>query len=284
MKIFDSIVDIRSFIKAAKVEGLSIGFVPTMGALHEGHLALVRESKGNTDITVVSIFVNPTQFGPNEDYEKYQRNLEQDSQLCDVEGVDVVFAPAVTEMYPAKDSVVVKESALSKNLCGRTRPGHFSGVLTVVAKLFNIIDPDMAFFGQKDAQQVRIIEQMIRDLNFDIELKVVPTVREYDGLALSSRNSYLTAEQRVWAPRIYEGMQKVLSLYKAGEKDVSILRQALEAVLTGNDVEVDYIEFVDWKSFESVDTVNDGTLLAVAVRVGDTRLIDNIMFPSLSFS
>lgn len=276
MKILTTISDVRSFIRDAKLKGLRIGFVPTMGGLHEGHLALVKTSVKKSDITVVSIFVNPTQFGPNEDYDKYQRDLERDSGLCVTEGVDAIFAPSVEEMYPAGHSVVIDESALSKNLCGRSRIGHFSGVLTIVAKLFNIVEPDIVFFGQKDAQQVRIIEQMIRDLDYDIEMVVVPTVREADGLALSTRNIYLTTEQRLWAPKIYKALQSAQLLYKNGTVDVEILRESVEFILMGDGVEIEYIEFVNWHTLESVKEADANTLLAVAVRVGETRLIDNV--------
>jgi pantoate--beta-alanine ligase len=277
MKIITTIAEIRLFIHDAKQREQHIGFVPTMGDLHEGHLALVRASRENSDITVVSIFVNPTQFGPAEDYEKYTRNLDRDSMLCEEEGVDVIFAPAVNEIYPSGHSVVINESFLSRNLCGRSRPGHFSGVLTVVAKLFNIVQPDIAFFGQKDAQQVRLIEQMIKDLNYDIKMVMIPTVRDRDGLALSSRNSYLTPEQRAWVPIIYKSLQKVQELYDKGEKNVVLLRETVESTLIGDGIEVDYIEFVDWNTFKPVEEADSRTLLAVAVKVGNARLIDNVL-------
>ena len=276
MKIFTTIADVRGYIHDVNLKGLCIGFVPTMGALHEGHLSLVRASIKKTDITIVSIFVNPTQFGPNEDYDKYQRDLHNDSKLCEKEGVDVIFAPTVEDMYPAGHSVEINESVLSKNLCGKSRSGHFSGVLTIVAKLFNIVHPDVVFFGQKDAQQVRIIEQMIDDLDYDIEMVVVPTVRNYDGLALSSRNAYLADEQRAWAPNIYKSLQKVQQLYAGGEKSVVQLRKVVESILEGHDVKIEYIEFVSWATLEAVKELDADTLLAVAVRVGEVRLIDNL--------
>ncbi len=282
MKIITTIADIRSFILATKLENLRIGFVPTMGALHEGHLALVRASKENAGITVVSIFVNPTQFSPSEDFKKYQRNLHDDSKLCEKEGVDIIFAPSVEEMYPEGSSIEINESALSKTLCGASRPGHFSGVLTVVAKLFNIVQPDTVFFGQKDAQQVRVIEQMLRDLNYDIDMVVVPTVRSSDGLALSSRNSYLTVEQREWAPKIYESLQKVQQLYSAGEKNIAVLRRSVESLLIGDNVEIDYIEFVNWSTLEPIDEADGDTLVAIAVKVGEVRLIDNVFLEKVS--
>ncbi len=282
MKIFSTIVDIRAFLKNAKLKGQRIGFVPTMGALHEGHLSLVRASLQNADITVVSIFVNPTQFGPAEDFEKYQRDLQRDSALCESVGVDIIFAPAVDEMYQPGHSVMIDESVLSRNLCGRARDGHFSGVLTVVAKLFNIVQPDIVFFGQKDAQQVRVIEQMIIDFDYDVEMSVVPTVRDTDGLALSSRNLYLTAEQRAWAPVIYESLQKAKLLYAEGITDVLVLRKTVEPVLLGDGVEIDYVEFVSWQTMEPVEKAGDDTLLAVAVRVGETRLIDNVFLQSIA--
>ena len=276
MKILTTIAEIRSFIHDSKLKGFRIGFVPTMGALHEGHLSLVRESIKKTDITIVSIFVNPTQFGPNEDYDKYQRDLQNDSKLCGKEVVDVIFAPTVTVMYPEGSSVVIDESSLSRNLCGRIRSGHFSGVLTVVAKLFNIIQPDVIFLGQKDAQQVRIIEQMICDLDYNIEMVVVPTVRDSDGLALSSRNRYLTDEERAWVPNIYKSLKKAQQLYTGGEKSVARLREVVKSMLEGHCVEIDYIEFVSWSTLEAVKEADADTLLAIAVKVGEVRLIDNL--------
>lgn len=278
MKTFTTIAEVRLFIRNAKFARKRIGFVPTMGALHEGHLSLVRASKNNADITIVSIFVNPTQFGPEEDYETYQRNLERDAELCLEEGVDVIFAPSVIEMYPGDNSVVINETLLSRNLCGRSRKGHFSGVLTVVAKLFNIIQPNIVFFGQKDAQQVRIIQQMICDLNYNIEMNVVPTVRDSDGLALSSRNANLTVGERKWAPTIYKALQKAVELYRAGERNVLVLRESVESILISDNVDIEYIEFVAWNTLEPVVEVDTGTLLAAAIKVGDTRLIDNILF------
>ena len=282
MKILSTIVDVRVFVQNARANGQSVGFVPTMGSLHEGHLSLVRASKKSADITVVSIFVNPTQFGPNEDFEKYQRDLQHDSALCETEGVDVIFAPTVGEMYQSGRSVMVNESSLSSNLCGRTRNGHFSGVLTVVAKLFNIVQPDTVFLGQKDAQQVRVIQQMISDLDYDIEMIVVPTVRDNDGLALSSRNANLTNKQRTWAPVIYESLQKAKLLYTEGTTDVLVLRDVMASMLVGDGVTVDYIEFVSWVTLEFVTEVGADTLLAVAVKVGDTRLIDNLFLTRTS--
>ncbi len=276
MQTITTIDEVRTFIENVSAAGKSIGFVPTMGDLHEGHLALVRKSKEQADITVVSIFVNPTQFGPNEDYEKYHRNLEGDSALCRQEGVDMIFAPEVQEMYPAENSVVVDELSLSKHLCGSSRPGHFRGVLTVVAKLFNIVQPDMAFFGQKDAQQARIIRQMISDLNFPVKMFIVPTVRDDDGLALSSRNSYLTKEQRQWAPRIYQSLQKAVELYQSGVKEVAVLKKEVAGMLTSELSEIDYVDFVSWQTMTPVTVADDDTLLAVAVKVGSARLIDNI--------
>ena len=276
MQTLTTIAEVRTFIKNVISKEKSIGLVPTMGDLHEGHLSLVRQSIKNADITIVSIFVNPTQFGPNEDYEKYHRDLQNDSLLCEREGVDIIFAPTVQEMYPVENNVFVDELKLAKHLCGNSRPGHFRGVLTVVTKLFNIIQPDMAFFGQKDAQQARIIQQMIHDLNFPVKMHIVPTVRDHDGLALSSRNSYLSDEQRNWAPQIYKSLQKAVAMYQSGITDVSALKNIVTEMLTSELSQIDYVEFVSWQTMVPVTTADNNTLLAVAVKVGSARLIDNI--------
>jgi len=249
-----------------------------MGYLHEGHLSLVRTARSRCDFLVVSIFVNPAQFGPNEDLAKYPRDMERDSLLCRQEGVDLLFCPPANSMYAPDHSTCVSEDALSAGLCGASRPTHFRGVTTVVAKLFNIVQPDLAVFGQKDAQQTRIIKRMVRDLNFPVEIVVAPTVREEDGLAMSSRNAYLTAEERRQAPHIYRALCSVRALCGQGEDRVAVLeaevRRLLSETVGGT---VDYVAFVDDATLVPVERVERETLVAVAVRIGNTRLIDNIV-------
>lgn len=258
--------------------GLCIGFVPTMGYLHEGHLALLDEARRHgAQRLVVSIFVNPTQFGPKEDFSKYPRDLPRDAALCASRGADVIFTPTVAEMYPADSSTWVVEEALSGPLCGRSRPGHFRGVTTVVSKLFLAVLPDLAVFGQKDAQQVAVIARMVRDLNFPLRLIVAPTHREADGLAMSSRNVYLTAGERARAPAIYRGLLAAQTAFGAGERRrvalESIVRQAVEA--SGG--RVDYVECLHAETLTAHDPVSAPSLLAVAAFYGKTRLIDNLV-------
>lgn len=279
MIVLEKILEVKNLIKKVKKEGKRIGFVPTMGCLHEGHLSLIRKAKALSDFVVVSIFVNPIQFGPNEDYDRYPRTFEKDCKLCEKEGVDLIFHPDVSEMYPSNFSTFVEvEGQISSILCGIKRPGHFKGVTTVVSKLFNIVEPDLAIFGQKDAQQAFIIKKMVKDLNFDIEIIVSDIVREEDGLAMSSRNTYLSEEERKVAPLIYKGLLEALKLFKEGEKDSTILKNKVkEIICTSSLFRIDYIEVVDLKSFSYVDRVEEEALLAVAVFLGKTRLIDNII-------
>lgn len=268
----------QELARQAKRERRRIGLVPTMGFLHEGHLSLLRKCREACDLLVVSIFVNPTQFGPGEDLDKYPRDIERDCGLCRSESVDVVFAPSAREMYSNRPGVYVDEPSLSRILCGEHRPGHFRGVLTVVAKLFNIVQPDVAAFGQKDAQQARIIEQMVRDLNFPVEIVVCPTVREPDGLAMSSRNSYLSAEERERALCLYKSLCQARELYDAGRRDAGSIRKAMAELIAASGGDVDYIEIVDYNTLEPVEEIKKKTLIALAVRIGTTRLIDNIIF------
>ena len=261
---------------ALKREGKRIGFVPTMGFLHEGHLSLMRIARGQCDVLVVSIFVNPTQFAPNEDLEAYPRDFERDERLCGQEGVDMVFYPEPGNMYSDDASVWVDEESLSGGLCGAARPGHFRGVCTVVAKLFNLVQPDVAVFGEKDAQQLRIIERMVRDLNFPVEIVRGAIVREADGLAMSSRNKYLTETERKNALCLKRSLELAKANVAAGERSVASLRKAMgEHIGSTPGAGVDYIEFVDDESLAPVDTVKGKTLVALAVRFGQTRLIDN---------
>lgn len=263
--------------------GKRIGFVPTMGALHEGHLSLVRTARARSDAVVVSIFVNPTQFGPNEDFSKYPRNLEQDSKMLGAEKADFIFYPSVEEMYPPGATTWVTVEGLSEKLDGRSRPGHFRGVTTVVSKLFHIVQPDIAFFGQKDAAQLAIIRTMVRDLKFDIEIVACPIVREKDGLAMSSRNSYLDSEQRRRALVLYRALMRVPFLVDKCETRSSELIAAGKQVLAEEPaVRVDYLEIVDPDTLDSLPSLSKQALIAVAAYVGNTRLIDNIVVsPSL---
>lgn len=255
-----------------------LGLVPTMGALHEGHLSLVRAAKSQCDVTAVSIFVNPLQFGPTEDLEKYPQTLEQDTALLRELGVDLVFIPSVAEMYPAGARTYVEVTALSSKLDGGSRPGHFRGVSTVVCKLFEIVRPDRAYFGQKDAAQVALLRKMIRDLDMDVEIVVCPIVREADGLAMSSRNAYLTGEQRKHALVLNRSLQQVKSAVEAGERNAQKLAEIGARVIVSEPaVKLDYFAIVDPDTLEPVAAISPGTLVAVAAWVGTTRLIDNIV-------
>ena len=269
-------------MQAAAVEarrgGKRVGFVATMGALHAGHLSLVRMARAQCSWVVVSIFVNPLQFGPNEDLARYPRPFEQDKKLLQTESVDILFAPSVEEMYPAGEKTTVEVGGMSERLCGRSRPGHFRGVTTVVAKLFNIIQPDVAYFGQKDAAQVAIVRRMARDLDFPVQIAVGPIVRESDGLAMSSRNAYLDPQQRKAASVLHRVLMRVQHLADRGERDASKLIEAARAVVGEEPLaRLDYVEAVDPESLEPVGDVRQGALVAIAAYFGSTRLIDNIV-------
>jgi pantoate--beta-alanine ligase len=280
MKIYRTIDDVHSASRVARRTGLRLGLVPTMGALHEGHLSLMRVAKASCAIVAASIFVNPTQFGPSEDLAKYPRTFEQDRGLLEKEGVDFLFAPSVEEMYPPGATTWVTVEELSGKLDGRSRPGHFRGVTTIVAKLFHVIEPDTAFFGQKDAAQAAIIRRMVRDLNFSVEIVICPIVREPDGLALSSRNAYLNPQQREQAPVLYRSLMRVKDLVKAGKSDAErLIAAAKETIAAEPEVRLDYFEIVDPDSLDRVNNVSRGALVAVAAFVGTTRLIDNILLP-----
>lgn len=262
----------------ARRGGKRVGFVPTMGALHQGHTSLVRAARARCDVVVASIFVNPRQFGPTEDFAKYPRALERDSALLAQEECDYLFCPSVEDMYPPGDKAAVIVEGMSDRLDGRSRPGHFNGVTTVVAKLFNIVQPDLAFFGQKDAAQAAIIRKMVRDLNFPIEIVVCPIVREPDGLAMSSRNAYLSPEERKRATVLYRSLMRVQSLFEKGEHDSARLVVAGKEVIAWEpSVRLDYFEVVNPDTLENAPD-SSGALVAVAAHVGSTRLIDNIQF------
>jgi pantoate--beta-alanine ligase len=278
MKIFNTIEDMRTACRSARSGGKHLGFVPTMGALHDGHLSLVRAAKASCDLVAASIFVNPTQFGPNEDLAKYPRTFDRDRDLLEKEGVALLFAPSVDEMYPAGAVTWVTVEELSGKLDGLSRPGHFRGVTTVVAKLFHIVEPDTAFFGQKDAAQVAIIRRMVRDLNFPVKIVACPIVREADGLAMSSRNAYLDPEQRRQALVLHRALMHVKKTWEAGERVAQKLAAAGRAeVAVEKAVRLDYFEIVDPDSLDPVDEAAPGTLIAVAAYIGPTRLIDNLL-------
>ncbi len=263
---------------AIRAEGKSIGFVPTMGYLHEGHLSLVRRAKAENGVVVVSVFVNPTQFGPNEDLSAYPRDVEGDLAALRSEKTDVVFFPTVEALYPdGYVTYVDLDGPITRTLCGRSRPGHFRGVATIVTKLFHMVSPDRAYFGMKDAQQVAVIEKMVRDLDFDLEIVACPTVRESDGLAMSSRNSYLSEEERTQAPKISQALFGARDMIAAGESDIAKLLAFLKSkILEMDGAAIDYLSIVDAISLADIEVVSGEVLIAAAVKLGRTRLIDNV--------
>ena len=278
MKVCNTVSAMRSACRAAREDGQRLGFVPTMCALHEGHLSLVRAARAQCDVVAVSIFVNPTQFGPKEDLSRYPRPFERDRELLEQEGVELLFAPPVEEMYPAGAVTYVTVEGLSEKLCGKSRPGHFRGVTTVVAKLFHIIEPDAAFFGQKDAAQATIIRRMVRDLNLPVEIVVCPIVREPDGLAMSSRNAYLNGQQRKSALVLSRSLKEVQNLFDRGERNASRLIEAGKQIFAQEPaVRLDYFEIVDPDTLDALSEVRGPALVAVAAFVGNTRLIDNLV-------
>ena len=278
MEIFTTIDAVQDSSRAWRGKGKRLGLVPTMGALHQGHLSLVRAAKSQCDVVTASIFVNPTQFGPNEDFAKYPRTFERDCELLEKEDVDSIFAPAVREMYPGETVTYVIVEGLSEKLCGRSRPGHFRGVTTVVSKLFHIVEPDVAFFGQKDAAQLAIIRRMVRDLNFPVEIVGCPIVREPDGLAMSSRNAYLDAGQRKSALVLSKSLRRVQEAYSQGERNVAqLIAAGKETIAEDRQIRLDYFEIVDPETLDPLDDINKPILVAVAAFVGSTRLIDNVV-------
>ena len=280
MKIHTTIDSLRAESRAARVAGKRIGFVPTMGALHDGHLSLIRAAKSRCDLVVASIFVNPTQFGPNEDLAKYPRTFERDCQLLEKENADLLFAPTVEEMYPQDAVTWVTVEGLSEKLDGKSRPGHFRGVTTVVAKLFHIVEPDIAFFGQKDAAQVAIIRRMVRDMKFPVEIVACPIVREPDGLAMSSRNAYLDSSQRKAALVLSRALWEVERKYKSGERDTNtLIERGKQLIAKEPAARLDYLELVNADTLDPVAQATPGTMVAVAAYVGNTRLIDNLLLP-----
>jgi pantoate--beta-alanine ligase len=278
MQIHSTIEAMRAHSRAARRDNNRIGLVPTMGALHEGHLSLVRAAKSRCDVVIASIFVNPTQFAPNEDLAKYPRDFDRDRQLLDKEKIDAIFAPDIAEMYPGGATTWVNVDGLSEKLDGKSRPGHFRGVATVVAKLFHVIEPDVAFFGQKDAAQVAIIRRMVRDLRFATEIVACPIVREPDGLAMSSRNAYLDPARRNAALVLSRSIEEVRRRFESGEHDAATLIQVGKSVIAREPVaRLDYVEIIDPDTLDPVVQARKGTLVAVAAYIGTTRLIDNLI-------
>jgi pantoate--beta-alanine ligase len=278
MEVSETIQSIRSLIKAARDNGKFIGLVPTMGALHVGHISLIEAAKKKCDYVVVSIFVNPTQFVPGEDFEKYPRPFEDDLDICQKAGVDAVFAPSPEQMYPIENITWVNVGKITETLCGQFRPGHFQGVTTICSKLFNIVAPDFAFFGQKDAQQAIVIKRMVADLNMPLEIVVCPTVRESHGLAISSRNKYLSEQQKKDAANIYESLQKCHQMIDSGVKDTSQIIDEMRKILQQvPSIEIEYISIVDADTLQNIDHITGKVLIAVAVQMGPARLIDNIL-------
>lgn len=279
MKIVTTIQEAKEQIKEWKDQGLSVGLVPSMGYLHEGHASLMKAAVSQMDKVAVSVFVNPTQFGPNEDYDSYPRDLDHDIAICEEQGVDLIFHPSVEEMYGKNYNTYVTMETLGDELCGKSRPIHFRGVCTVVTKLFNILIPDKAFFGQKDAQQLAIIKRMVKDLNMNLEIVGCPIIREEDGLAKSSRNTYLSPEERqaalILSKTIFMGQKMV----EEGERDVKTLLDAMKAnIETEPLARIDYVEVVDGETMQKVDRIEESVLVAMAVYIGNTRLIDNFMY------
>lgn len=276
MRVFETVDDIRSFRR--RLTG-TVGFVPTMGYLHQGHVSLIRKSKQLCDHTIVSIFVNPTQFSPSEDYDSYPRDIERDIRILSSEGVDAVFSPSVQEMYPLGMDVIVDPGPIANKLEGARRPGHFKGVATIVCKLFNIIGPDMAFFGQKDAQQIVVLHRVVTELHIPVKLVPCPTVREDDGLAMSSRNVYLTPEERLVAPTLYQALMLVRDRWLAGETSCDNLKNAARELLSQQPlIRLEYISIADPYTLEELDSLaGNKALVSLAAYIGRARLIDNIV-------
>lgn len=278
MIIVNTIEEVRRYVKQWRMGGKTIGFVPTMGYLHEGHRSLIERADKDNDIVVVSIFVNPTQFGPNEDLESYPRDMQRDSEVCKEAGADLIFNPEPSVMYEDNASTSVKVEGLSDELCGRSRPVHFGGVCLVVSKLFNIVLPDRAYFGQKDAQQLAIIKKMVRDLNFPVEIIGCPIVREKDGLAKSSRNTYLSETERKAALVLNRALLKGREAIEGGERDALSVKKIITEVIKQEPLaKIDYVEIVDFDTIRKTDNIDKNVLVAIAVFIGKTRLIDNFI-------
>ncbi len=283
MKVYRSIISLTKKVCETKLQGKTIGLVPTMGFLHEGHMSLIRKAREDTDCVIVSIFVNPVQFGPKEDFKKYPRGLKRDLGLCEKENADIVFAPKTEEMYPENYATYVNVEKITDTLCGAFRPGHFCGVVTVVAKLFNIIMPDIAYFGQKDSQQIVVIKKMAEDLNMSVRIKAMPIVREKDGLAMSSRNAYLNQEERIQAQSIYKSLKLAKELFNNGERNSGkIINKMKQIINKQSEAKIDYIKAVDAKDLKDIKKISGKALVTIAVWFGKTRLIDNIVIKTRS--
>ena len=279
MKVITTIKELQQVIQRTKKQQNTIGFVPTMGFLHEGHCALLKQARNENDIVVLSIFVNPLQFGPTEDLDRYPRDFDQDQKVAEKIGVDYLFHPSVSEMYPYEPSVTLTVNKRTDVLCGASRPGHFDGVATVLTKLFHIVQPDKVYFGKKDAQQVAVVHGLVTDFNFPLEIITVDTVREEDGLAKSSRNVYLTAQERVQAPILYQSLQKAVEMIHDGETDPNRLISSIEDMIrTETSGEIDYISILSYPQLEKVDRITENDMIiAIAVKFSKARLIDNII-------
>lgn len=277
MKLISDIGQMRSYVRKIKHEAKTIGFVPTMGYLHEGHLSLMREASKNEDVVIISIFVNPTQFRPGEDYGQYPRDMERDKTLAEHAGVDVIFAPGAEQMYPKGYRSYVDVEEITEPLCGRFRPGHFRGVTSVCCKLFNIVQPDAAYFGQKDLQQAVLIKRMVEDLNMNLEVKVLPIVREPDGLAMSSRNTYLNPKERKDALCLYQSLTEAKQMIEGGQRNPRKIIQRMRDIIEPKASNVDYISAVDMEELKDAGKLNGEVLIAIAAWVGETRLIDNMI-------
>lgn len=276
MEIITDIEQMQAYAEALRAQGKKIGFVPTMGYLHRGHLSLIRRAREISDVVVVSVFVNPTQFDPGEDYERYPRDLERDRKLAQGNGCDVLFVPTVEQMYPQGYSTYVEVEGLTEGLCGASRPGHFRGVTTVVTKLFNIVRPHLAVFGQKDAQQAVVIKRMVTDLNQGVEIVVVPIVREPEGLAMSSRNAYLSPQERKDATILYQSLRRAEELVASGEREAKrIVDEMTRMINSKGSAKIDYVAIVDAQELKPVETISGEVLVALAVWIGKARLIDN---------
>lgn len=279
MKVITTIKELQQVISITKKQQNTIGFVPTMGFLHEGHCALLKQARNENDIVVLSIFVNPLQFGPTEDLDRYPRDFDQDQKVAEKIGVDYLFHPSVSEMYPYEPSVTLKVNKRTDVLCGASRPGHFDGVATVLTKLFHIVQPDKVYFGKKDAQQVAVVHGLVTDFNFPLEIITIDTVREEDGLAKSSRNVYLTAQERVQAPILYRGLQEAEEMINDGETDPNRLISSIEDMIrTETSGEIDYISILSYPELEKMDQITENDIIiAIAVKFSKARLIDNII-------
>ncbi|MCT4545312.1 MAG: pantoate--beta-alanine ligase [Vallitalea sp.] len=277
MKVFNTIKEMRELLDTHRSNGKSIGLVPTMGYLHEGHISLLNKSVSENDITVLSIYVNPTQFGPTEDLDSYPRDIENDKRLAENAGVDIVFIPSDSIMYLENHFTYVNVNNLTANLCGSSRPTHFQGVTTIVTKLFNIIQPKKAYFGQKDAQQALVINRMVKDLNIPVEIITCPIIREKDGLAMSSRNKYLNQEERGQATILFQSLQMAKNIIIDGERSADIVKSSIQQSINSKSLaKIDYISIVSENTLEDIDKIEGNTLIALAVRFGNTRLIDNL--------